>query len=84
MISSVDLIAKFKYALDDRWGYIYGVCGGTWTEAKQKQTISGFGPSAELSPMRDWKRISGGDMTPGYRARRKSKSERKEGEPHER
>lgn len=31
-----DLIAKFQYALDDNWGYIWGQAGATWTEAKQK------------------------------------------------
>ena len=29
------LIEKFKYALDNKWGYIWGAAGGMWTQAKQ-------------------------------------------------
>ena len=36
VISSSDLIAKFQYALDKDWGYIWGTAGVLWTEAKQK------------------------------------------------
>ena len=35
MIYSSDLIAKFQYALDNKWGYIYGASGQLWTQAKQ-------------------------------------------------
>lgn len=35
MIKAEDLIAKFQYALDNHWGYIYGAAGGTWTQAQQ-------------------------------------------------
>ena len=35
MIKPEDLIEKFKYALNDHWGYIWGQWGGTWTQAKQ-------------------------------------------------
>ena len=35
-IKPADLIAKFKHALDDSWGYIWGTAGEKWTEAKQK------------------------------------------------
>ena len=35
MIEPSDLIDKFKYALNDHWGYIWGQWGGTWTQAKQ-------------------------------------------------
>lgn len=35
MIQPSDLIEKFKYALNDHWGYIWGQWGGTWTQAKQ-------------------------------------------------
>lgn len=35
-ISAKDLIAKFQYALDNHWGYIWGTAGVLWTEAKQK------------------------------------------------
>ena len=34
-ISTADLIAKFKYALDNDWGYIWGQAGDIWTQAKQ-------------------------------------------------
>jgi len=30
-----DLIEKFKYALNNGWGYIWGQSGDIWTEAKQ-------------------------------------------------
>ena len=35
MINSQALIAKFQYALDQQWGYIWGGAGQTWTQAKQ-------------------------------------------------
>jgi len=35
MIQAADLIAKFQYALDQHWGYIYGASGQLWTQAKQ-------------------------------------------------
>lgn len=35
MISTSDLIAKFQYALDNHWGYIWGTAGVEWTAAKQ-------------------------------------------------
>ena len=34
-IKTADLIAKFQYALDNKWGYIYGKCGQVWTQAAQ-------------------------------------------------
>lgn len=37
MISSDALIEKFKQALADKWGYIWGTAGEKWTEAKQKE-----------------------------------------------
>lgn len=45
MIDAIDLIAKFQFALDDGWGYIWGSSGQTWTQKKQNaatrpQTIS--------------------------------------------
>ena len=45
MIDAIDLIAKFQFALDDGWGYIWGSSGQTWTRKKQDaatrpQTIS--------------------------------------------
>ena len=36
MIKPEDLIAKFQYTLDNKWGYIWGTAGIMWTEAKQK------------------------------------------------
>ena len=30
-----DLIAKFQYALNNKWGYIWGQAGALWTQAKQ-------------------------------------------------
>ncbi len=35
MIRPDDLIAKFKYALAEKWGYIWGTAGVKWTQAKQ-------------------------------------------------
>ena len=35
MIKPADLIEKFRYALDNKWGYIYGASGQLWTQAKQ-------------------------------------------------
>ena len=35
MIKPSDLIGKFQYALNDRWGYIWGTQGELWTAAKQ-------------------------------------------------
>lgn len=34
-ISTTDLIAKFQYAIDNKWGYIWGAAGEMWTAAKQ-------------------------------------------------
>lgn len=39
MIKSADLIEKFRYALDNHWGYIWGSAGTLWTKAKQQQKI---------------------------------------------
>lgn len=35
MIQANDLIAKFQYALDEHWGYIWGTAGILWTQARQ-------------------------------------------------
>lgn len=35
MITTDALIKKFQYALDNKFGYIYGASGGVWTAAKQ-------------------------------------------------
>ena len=35
MIKAADLIAKFQYALDNKWGYIWGKWGQVWTARDQ-------------------------------------------------
>lgn len=35
MIKREDLIGKFKHALDNDWGYIWGQAGDVWTQSKQ-------------------------------------------------
>ena len=35
IIYADDLIAKFQYAIDNKWGYIYGEAGRKWTQALQ-------------------------------------------------
>jgi len=35
MIKSEDLVAKFRYALDNHWGYIWGTAGKLWTAKDQ-------------------------------------------------
>ena len=37
MITPEVLIAKFRQALDEHWGYIWGTAGEAWTEVKQKE-----------------------------------------------
>ena len=37
MITSADLIGKFQYALENKWGYIWGTAGVKWTKARQEQ-----------------------------------------------
>lgn len=37
VISTEALIAKFQYALDNDWGYIWGTAGVLWTAARQEQ-----------------------------------------------
>ena len=36
LITTAALIAKFEEALNDKWGYIWGTAGETWTAAKQE------------------------------------------------
>ena len=40
MIKAEDLIGKFKEALADHFGYIWGTAGVAWTQAKQTQKIN--------------------------------------------
>ena len=37
MIKAEALIAKFRQALDEHWGYIWGTAGEKWTSEKQKE-----------------------------------------------
>ena len=37
MITTNALIEKFQQALNEKWGYIWGTAGETWTAAKQKE-----------------------------------------------
>ena len=37
MIKPEALIGKFRQALEEHWGYIWGTAGEAWTEAKQKE-----------------------------------------------
>lgn len=39
-ITPQQLIEKFQYALDNKWGYIWGGAGGVWTQAKQDATTN--------------------------------------------
>ena len=39
-ITPQQLIEKFQYALDEKWGYIWGGAGGVWTQAKQDATTN--------------------------------------------
>ena len=39
-IRTVDLIAKFQYAYDNKWGYILGQWHTMWTQALQNQKIN--------------------------------------------
>ena len=36
------LIGKFKFAYDNKWGYIYGAWCEVWTEAKQNNLVRSF------------------------------------------
>lgn len=38
MVTAQGLIGKFREALDENWGYIWGKYGQTWTEADQRNT----------------------------------------------
>ena len=51
MVTVDALIQKFRFALTEKWGYIWGTAGEVWTQAKQnalvQEFISKYGP--------DWK-----------------------------
>ena len=38
MIKASDLIAKFRYALENKWGYIWGTSGQLWTQQRQNDS----------------------------------------------
>lgn len=40
MITASALVDKFKQALSEKWGYIWGTAGVAWTAAKQKQKVN--------------------------------------------
>ena len=40
MINAQALIDKFRFALDNKWGYIWGTAGVSWTQAKQNQKVN--------------------------------------------
>lgn len=50
-IRAEDLIAKFQYALDDDWGYIYGTKHVMWSQARQDAYIKAYSddPDRKLS-----------------------------------
>ncbi len=37
VITTEALIGKFRQALNEKWGYIWGTSGENWTAAKQKE-----------------------------------------------
>lgn len=40
MIEAIKLVDKFKQALSEKWGYIWGTAGIKWTQAKQNEKIN--------------------------------------------
>lgn len=40
MIASNALVSKFEFALDNKWGYIWGTAGILWTKKKQDQKVA--------------------------------------------
>lgn len=52
MIKSTDLIEKFRFALDNKWGYCWGTAGILWTQAKQDQKVKYM----EDKYGKDWKK----------------------------
>ena len=39
-ISAAALVEKFKYAIANQWGYIWGTAGVQWTQTKQTQKVN--------------------------------------------
>ena len=52
-ISAEQIIGKFKQALEDKWGYIFGQSGTLWTQSDQNQKIAymekNYGPNWKKS-----------------------------------
>lgn len=42
MIAVAALIQKFRFALNEKWGYIWGTAGEVWTQAKQNALVQEF------------------------------------------
>ncbi len=38
MIKAEDLVSKFRYAIDNNWGYIWGTAGKLWTQQDQNNS----------------------------------------------
>lgn len=50
-MTAADLIAKFTVALDEKWGYIYGIKHQKWSQAKQDAYVKAYSgdPDRQLS-----------------------------------
>lgn len=42
MINYQSVIDLFEKALQERWGYIYGTAGETWTQSKQNDLVKNY------------------------------------------
>ena len=42
MITQAALIQKFRFALTEKWGYIWGTAGEVWTQSKQNGLVQEF------------------------------------------
>lgn len=42
MIKAADLIEKFRFSLDEKWGYIYGMKHVLWSQARQNNYIAAY------------------------------------------
>lgn len=42
IILAADLVVKFKYAYDNKWGYIINTAGILWTQAKQNAATDSY------------------------------------------
>lgn len=39
-MKAAELVDKFRFALDNKWGYIWGTAGIEWTQARQNQKVN--------------------------------------------